>query len=105
MQFLRGYSKKKLLASQDIHSFSTHSAVQCLNCLVDDIPSLVPRSFPSTMHEYEADDYDEDDAETTAKCKRCALGDFLPVLVLSLVVVGFCVLGGFIFMKIENAEW
>ena len=69
---------------------------------------LVPEPIgrpPLAMHEYEADDYDEDDAETTAKCKRCALGDFLPVVVLSLIVVGFCVLGGYIFMKIETDQW
>ena len=58
------------------------------------------------MQEYEASfDEEEDDAEAAAKCKRCALGDFLPLVVLSLVFAGFCVLGGFIFMKIENDEW
>lgn len=56
------------------------------------------------MHEYETDEFEEEDVEATAKCKRCALGDFLPVIVLSLVCIGFCALGGFIFMKIENGE-
>jgi len=65
----------------------------------------MPTNPPLAMQEYEASfDEEEDDAEAAAKCKRCALGDFLPLVVLSLVFAGFCVLGGFIFMKIENDE-
>jgi len=64
----------------------------------------MPANPPLAMQEYEASFDEEDDVEATAKCKRCALGDFLPVVVLSLVLAGFCVLGGFIFMKIENNE-
>jgi len=55
------------------------------------------------MPDYETEYEDEEeDVEMTAKCKRCALGDFLPLIVLSAFLVGFCVLGGFIFSKIET---
>lgn len=56
------------------------------------------------MTEYETEYDDEEDVELTAKCKRCALGDFLPLVLLSMFLVGFCVLGGFIFQTIETDE-
>lgn len=56
------------------------------------------------MSDYEPGYDDEEDVELTAKCKRCALGDFLPVVLLSIFLVGFCVLGGFIFQTIENDQ-
>jgi len=64
----------------------------------------VPKTPPLAMADYETEYDDEEDVELTAKCKRCALGDFLPVILLSIFLVGFCVLGGFIFMKIENDQ-
>jgi len=51
---------------------------------------------------YEGSYADEDDVEASAKCKRCALGDFLPMVLLTLLTMGYCILGGFVFQQIEG---
>jgi len=66
---------------------------------------MVQRLAPLAMDDYGADMYDdEDNLEAAAKCKRCALGDFLPLSLLTLLMMGYCLLGGVIFSNIESEE-